>query len=294
MKHKKIFNILGVIIILALVYLCLFVCDETQFVIVTLFGKPVRTVNQAGIHLKTFLHSTTNFDKRLLIYDPTPSEYLTRDKKNVIVDSFACWKIIDPLRFYQTAGTIDGAERRLYDILYSELSAVLGNYDLPDLISIEPSNVKIDHIMNEVTENCRRKAERDFSIAIEDVKLKQLILPQQNKQSVFDRMRAERQRIAKMYRAEGEEEALKIRAKTDKEVKSLLSDAYRQSQIIKGEGDAESIRIYGEAYSSNPEFYKLIRTLEAYSKFLDEKTTVVLSSDSELLRLMTEGTGGMP
>jgi membrane protease subunit HflC len=102
-------------------------------------------------------------------------------------------------------------------------------------------------------------------------------------------MRAERQRIAKMYRAEGEEEALKIRAKTDKEVKAILSEAYREAQVIMGEGDAESIRIYGEAYNQNPSFYKLLRTLEAYQKFLDEKTTVVLSSDSELLKLMTEG-----
>ncbi|MGA1796223.1 MAG: protease modulator HflC [bacterium] len=291
MAHKKdtMFKTLAIIIILILGLFCLFICDETEFVIVTLFGKPVRTVSQPGIHAKTFLHSTTRFDKRLLIYDPTPSEFLTMDKKNVVVDCFACWKIIDPLVFYQTAGDIEGAERRLYDIVYSEVSAVLGKYDLSSLIVTDPEQGRIDQLMATVTENCRVRAERDFSIAIKDVQLKQLLLPQQNKQSVFDRMRAERQRIAKMYRAEGEEEALKIRAATDREVKAILSEAYREAQIIKGEGDAESIRIYGEAYSQNPGFYKLVRTLEAYQKFLDEKTTVVLSSDSELLKLMTEG-----
>ncbi|MGA1844361.1 MAG: protease modulator HflC [bacterium] len=291
MAHKKstMFKILAVIIILILGLFCLFICDETEFVIVTLFGKPVRTVSQPGLHVKTFLHSTTRFDKRLLIYDPTPSEFLTMDKKNVVVDCFACWKIIDPLVFYQTAGDIEGAKRRLYDIIYSEVSAALGKYDLSSLIVTDPEQGRIGQLMATVTENCRRRAERDFSIAIKDVQLKQLLLPQQNKQSVFDRMRAERQRIAKMYRAEGEEEALKIRAATDREVKTLLSEAYREAQIIKGEGDAESIRIFGEAYSRNPGFYKLLRTLEAYQKFLDEKTTVVLSSDSELLRLMTEG-----
>lgn len=283
------FKILAVIIILILGLFCLFICDETEFVIVTLFGKPVRTVSQPGLHVKTFLHSTTRFDKRLLIYDPTPSEFLTMDKKNVVVDCFACWKIIDPLVFYQTAGDIEGAKRRLYDIIYSEVSAALGKYDLSSLIVTDPEQGRIGQLMATVTENCRRRAERDFSIAIKDVQLKQLLLPQQNKQSVFDRMRAERQRIAKMYRAEGEEEALKIRAATDREVKTLLSEAYREAQIIKGEGDAESIRIFGEAYSRNPGFYKLLRTLEAYQKFLDEKTTVVLSSDSELLKLMTEG-----
>ncbi|MGA1839713.1 MAG: protease modulator HflC [bacterium] len=288
-KRNNFIKVLVILVILVLGLLCLFICDETRFVIVTLFGKPVRTVSQPGLHFKTFLHSTTRFDKRLLIYDPTPSEFLTMDKKNVVVDCFACWKIVDPLRFYQTAGDIEGAKRRLYDILYSEISAALGRYDLSGLISTNPEQGKIDQLMAIVTENCRRKAEKDFSIAIKDVKLKQLILPQQNKQSVFDRMRAERQRIAKMYRAEGEEEALKIRATTDKEVKTILSEAYREAQIIKGVGDAESIRIYGDAYNQDPEFYKLLRTLEAYQKFLDEKTTVVLSSDSELLRLMTEG-----
>jgi len=288
-QGKKLLTITGIIIVLVLGLLCLFICGETEFVIVTLFGKPVRTVSQPGLHFKTFFHSTTRFDKRLLIYDPTPSEFLTMDKKNLVVDCFACWKIMDPLRFYQTAGDVEGAKRRLYDILYSEISAALGRYDLSDLISTDPEQGKIDQLMGRVAENCRRKAEADFSIAIKDVKLKQLILPQQNKQSVFDRMRAERQRIAKMYRAEGEEEALKIRAKTDREVKTLLSEAYRDSQVIRGEGDAESIRIYGSAYNKNPEFYKLLRTLEAYQKFLDDKTTVVLSSDSELLKLMTDG-----
>lgn len=283
------FKIFAIIIILILGLFCLFICDETEFVIVTLFGKPVRTVSNPGLHFKTFLHSTTRFDKRLLVYDPTPSEFLTMDKKNVVVDCFACWKIIDPLVFYQTAGDIEGAKRRLYDIIYSEVSAALGKYDLSDMIVTDPEQGRIDQLMATVTENCRRRAERDFSIAIKDVQLKQLLLPQQNKQSVFDRMRAERQRIAKMYRAEGEEEALKIRAATDREVKTILSEAYREAQIIKGEGDAESIRIYGEAYSQNPRFYKLLRTLESYQKFLDEKTTVVLSSDSELLKLMTEG-----
>jgi len=283
------FTIFAIIIILVLGLFCLFICDETEFVIVTLFGKPVRTVSQPGLHFKTFLHSTTRFDKRLLIYDPTPSEFLTMDKKNVVVDCFACWRIIDPLIFYQTAGDIEGAKRRLYDIIYSEVSAALGKYDLSDMIVTDPEQGRIDQLMATVTENCKRRAERDFSIDIKDVQLKQLLLPQQNKQSVFDRMRAERQRIAKMYRAEGEEEALKIRAATDREVKTILSGAYRDAQIIKGAGDAESIRIYGEAYSQNPRFYKLLRTLEAYQKFLDEKTTVVLSSDSELLKLMMEG-----
>ncbi|MGA1868933.1 MAG: protease modulator HflC [bacterium] len=292
-QKKKWIITLSVIIIVILCLLSFYIVDETQYTILTLFGKPVATIKNAGLHPKTPLHTTISFDKRLLIYDPTPSEFLTRDKKNVIVDTFAFWKIIDPLTFYQTAGDIESAKIRLYDILYSEISSMLGSYDLSNLISTDPDQVKIDEIMNVVTSNCRTRAQEDFSIEIVDVKLKQLILPQQNKQSVFDRMRAERERIAKRYKAEGEEEARKIRAKTDREVRTVLSEAYAKAQKIIGEGDAEAIKIYGEAYSENPKFFELTRTLDAYKKFLDEKTTLVLSSDSDLLKLMTSGVGAI-
>ncbi|MGA1823689.1 MAG: protease modulator HflC [bacterium] len=292
-KKKGWIILLSAIAIIILFLLCFYIVDETQYTILTFFGKPIATVQEAGLYTKTPLHTTVSFDKRLLIYDPAPSEFLTRDKKNVIVDTFAFWKIIDPLTFYETAGSIESAETRLYDIVYSEVSSMLGSYDLSNLISTNPEQVKIDEIMSVVMNNCRERAKEDFSIDIVDVKLKQLILPQQNKQSVFDRMRAERERIAKRYKAEGEEEARKIRAKTDKEVRIILSEAYSEAQKIMGEGDAEAIKIYGEAYGTNPKFFELTRTLDAYKQFLDEKTTLVLSSDSDLLKLMTSGVGAI-
>jgi len=289
MEKKKWIIILFSLVAIFLLILCFYAVDETQYTILTLFGKPIATINEAGLHYKSPIHTTISFDKRLLIYNPTPSEFLTLDKKNVIVDTFAFWKIIDPLFFYQTAGDIKNAAIRLYDIIYSEVSAKLGSYNLSNLISIDPEQVKINEIMETVTLNCQKRAREDFSIEIVDVKLKQLILPQQNKQSVFDRMRSERDRIAKRYKAEGQEEAIKIRAKTDMEARTLLSKAYSESQKIMGDGDSEAIKIYGKAYSANPKFFELVRTLEAYKKFLNEKTTVVLSSDSDLLKLMTNG-----
>ena len=289
MEKKKWITLLLVIVAVVLFVLCFYTVDETQFTILTLFGKPITTINEAGLNYKTPIHTTISFDKRLLIYDPIPSEFLTRDKKNVIVDTFAFWKIIDPLFFYKTAGDIESAKIRLYDIIYSEVSAMLGSYDLSNLISINPEQVKIDEIMGTVTKNCRKRAKENFSIEIVDVKLKQLILPQQNKQSVFDRMRSERDRIAKRYKAEGQEEATKIRAKTDMEARTLLSEAYSAAQKIMGEGDSEAIKTYGKAYSSNPKFFELVRTLEAYNKFLNDKTTVILSSESDLLKLMSNG-----
>ena len=128
-----------------------------------------------------------------------------------------------------------------------------------------------------------------YGIAVLDVRFKRLNLPEQNKQSVYARMRAERERIARQYRAEGEEQALKIRADAERQREEILSAAYKQAEAIKGEGDAGATRIYGHAYSRNPNFYKLVRTLEAYKKILDDRTTAILSSDSELLRLLTQG-----
>jgi membrane protease subunit HflC len=143
--------------------------------------------------------------------------------------------------------------------------------------------------MKKVLEAARPVAATQFGIEVVDVLLKRLTFPEQNKQSVFARMRAERQRIAKQYRAEGEEAAIRIRADADKQRDILLSEAYREAETLKGRGDAEATRIYGEAYSKDPQFYKLVRTLDSYRKILDDKTNIILSSDSELLKLLTQG-----
>jgi membrane protease subunit HflC len=287
--RQKVFIFLSSVLFLILIFLSLFIVDETQHKIVTFFGKPTRVVSEPGLHLKSPLHTTITLDKRLLLYNPNPREYLTRDKKNMIVDTFICWKIIDPLDFYVTVNNVSKAQDYLNDLMNSQVSAILGEYDLSSLVSINPEEMKIDDISRKVEESCRQKARMDYSIEIASIELKQLILPQQNKQSVFDRMRAERQRIAKQYRAEGQEEAMKIRATADRECKLILSESFRKAEIIKGEGDAEAIRIYGDAYSQDLGFYKELRTLEAYPKILNEKTTVVLSSDSDFLKLLTEG-----
>jgi membrane protease subunit HflC len=145
--------------------------------------------------------------------------------------------------------------------------------------------MKVGEIMDGVAANCKSTASASFGIEVADVRMKRLAFPEQNKQSVFDRMRAERERTAKKYRSEGEEEAIKIRAEADKERQEILAEAYREAEKIRGEGDAEAMRIYGSAYSADPSFYEFSRTLEAYRKFLDDKTTIVLSSDSDLLEL---------
>ena len=273
-------------------WMSLFTVPETEFAIVTQFGRPVRTIADAGLHIEWPYQGLLRFDRRFRIYDPRPSEFLTRDKKNLVVENYVCWRIQDPERFVQTVGDLTAAEMRLHDIVWSGLAAALGNRELESLVGVDSTRVRGDQLMEALTRDTSRRALEQYGIEVLDVRLKRLNLPEQNKQSVFARMRAERDRIARQYRAEGEEQALKIRADADRQREEILSAAYREAETIKGDGDAQSTRIYGAAYTRDPQFYKLVRTLEAYKKILDDKTTAVLSSDSELLRTLTNGVGG--
>jgi len=283
---------LWIIVSLLLVYLSVFTMAETEFVLVTQFGRPVAQYDSAGLKLKWPFQSITRIDKRLHLYNPRPSEYLTRDKKNLLVENYVCWQVEDPLLFLRTVGDNSSAEMRLHDIVWSLASAELGRTALSDLISTDTEHVQVGSIMRTVTEQCRMIVKTRYGISIAAVDIKRLNLPAQNRESVFARMRAERERIAKQYRAEGEEEARKIRAEADRAAEEILSNAYKEAEIVRGKGDAESTRIYGKAFSRDPQFYQMVRTLEAYRKILDDKTTAVLSADSELLKLLTAGTNG--
>jgi modulator of FtsH protease HflC len=277
------------LVTLTLLYRTAFTIDETQFAVVTQFGKPVRTITTAGLKLKWPWQSLLSFEKRLMVYNPRPSEFLTRDKKNIVVDNYVAWRVADPNRFLQTVNDLTGAEMRLHDTVWAAAAAALGNTDLSALVSVRPEDVKVQDVMRQVAEQSRARAMEQYGIEIVDVRMKRLNLPAQNRESVFARMRSERERIAKQYRAEGEAEALKIRAEADKEKARIISEAYREAEKIRGDGDAQSTRIYAEAYSRDPKFYKLVRTLEAYKKVIDPNTTAILSSDSELLKLLTQG-----
>ena len=279
--------------LLVFLWLTFFAVRETQFVLVTQFGKPVRTITQAGLHLKWFFQTANYFDRRLRIYNPRPSEFLSRDKKNLVIESYVAWKIQDPKRFVETVGDPVAAEMRLHDIVWSGLAAVLGTHDLDSMVSTSPEKIQAQQVLDDLTASTDRAALTQYGIQVIDVRIKRLNLPEQNKQSVYARMRAERERIARQYRAEGEEQALRIRADADRQKEEILSVAYKEAEKTKGEGDAESTRIYSQAYSRNPRFYKLLRTLEAYKKIFDDKTTAILSSDSELLKIMMRGESGV-
>ena len=288
-RYRKYFPAVAAAAVLFLCYLTFFPVRETEFVLVTQFGRPIRTVSEAGLSAKWPFQTANYFDRRLRIYNPRPSEFLTRDKKNVVIENYVAWKIQEPDRFLQTVGDPAAAEMRLHDIIWSGLSAALGTHDLESLVGTDPSKVETSALLDQLTSLSGRAALEQYGINVVDVRIKRLNLPEQNKQSVYARMRAERERIARQYRAEGEEQALAIRAGADRQKEEILSVAYKESEGIKGQGDAESTRIYGQAYSKNPGFYKLLRTLESYKKILDDKTTAILSSDSDLLKVLMRG-----
>ena len=229
------------------------------------------------------------FDRRLRVYNPPRSEFLTRDKKNLSIDSYALWQIADPEAFVQTVGNEQAAEMRLHDLVWSGLQAAIAGLDLEEIVSTSPDLVKTDAVLDDLAQRSGTETLKQYGIRVADVRLKRLNLPEQNKQSVYARMRAERERIARQYRAEGEEQALRIRAEADRMKEEILAKAYKEAESTKGEGDAAATRIYGAAHSRNQSLYKLTRTLETYRKALDEDTTVILSADSELLRLLTRG-----
>jgi membrane protease subunit HflC len=261
--------------------------DEREYVVITQFGDPIKAVKKAGLNWKwpDPIQSVNRYDNRLKTYELGETEYLTEDKKNVMVDSYIVWKIDDPIRYMRTVKNRVSAETRLGDILSSEVGIGAGKYDLSSLISTQPEKIKFGQMMVEVKEEISRKA-KDYGIEIADVKVTLLNFPERNKLSVFRRMKAERERIAKGYRSEGTEKATKIRADADKQRQIILSEAYETAQKIRGEGEAIAIKTYAEAYEKDIKFYELVRTLESYEKFIDGKTTVVLSADSELLKFI--------
>lgn len=251
--------------------------------IVLQLGEPIRTVREPGLYWKLpFVQSVHYFDKRLLHYDAAPRELLTKDKQQLVVDNYARWRIADPLQFYRTVRSEAGAQSRLDDIIYSDLRENLGRHTLTDIVSL-----RRNELMADVTRRSHDKA-REYGIDIVDVRIRRADLPEKNELNVFNRMRTERERQAKKFRAEGEEEARKIRSESDKQVQIILADARKKSEILRGEGDAEAVKIFADAYGRDPELYELVRTLEAYRKAVGSDTTVILSPDSGFFRLFKE------
>jgi modulator of FtsH protease HflC len=275
----------GLLLLLAALLLLgsgsMFVIDETQQAIVTQFGQYRWSALEPGLHFKMpFVQEVHRMERRVIGRDTSPGDYLTLDKKKLVADPITRWRIFDPLTFFQRVQDETRAARRLDDIVKSELRNEISSHEFGDIIG----NARTP-LMKVVTDRVREKA-REFGIHVVDVRIKRADLPRDVQDSVFQRMRAERDREAKRYRSEGAEEAAKIRAKTDKDVTILLAKAYQEAETLKGEGEAESTRIYAAAFGKDPEFYALLRSLEAYEKSITPETELLMSTDSELFRYL--------
>ncbi len=261
----------------------LYVVDITQNAIVVQLGKPVRTVLDPGLYVKVpFFEEVTYFDKRLLDYDSDAQDVITQDKKTLLLDNFAKWRILDPLKVYQNFQSQRGALQRLHDIIYSELRVELGRHDLLEIVSTTRAD-----LMKVVTQRSAEKAAA-YGIEIQDVRIKRADLPQENEKTVFQRMQAEREQQAKQYRAEGAEEAQKIRSEAEKDSQIIAAQAYKEAEELRGGGDAKAFRIYADAYRQDPKFFEFTRSMEAYKKVFGEKSTIIMSPDSEFFHYLKQ------
>ena len=257
-----------------------FTVNEWEQVVVTEFGQPQRVIKEPGLHLKSPLEKIRVFEDWLLDYDSTPEPIYTKDKKILVLDNYARWRIADPLLFLQALRTEGEGLSRLDDIIFSEMRKELGQHTLSEIVSENR-----EYLMGLVTERSDEAA-RSYGIEVVDVRIKRADLPPENEAAVFDRMRAERNREAMQYRSEGEEQALTIRAETDLEAAQILAEAEEEAQRIRGGGDAEALAIYAEAYNEGRKFYEFTRTLEAYETALDSKTKVILPADGDFFKLL--------
>lgn len=281
--------LLGVVFLAWALTSSFFAVDVTEYGVVTRFGRLVRIIEEPGLQVKLPFpfERVLRLDKRLLRFKPATAEYLTEDKKNILVHSLATWKIADPQRFLETVITRANGEARLADIILAEIGAVLGGgYPFSALISPNGQETQFQTVVSHIRANADKAAQANYGIEVVDVKLRQLNLPEQNKRYVFDRMKAERGKMAMQYRSEGEREAKKIIAAAEREETHIMVEAYKEGERYRGEGDAEAMRIYAKAFGENPRFYKFLRTLQVYEKVLGPNMTVFLPSDAEIFQIL--------
>ena len=288
MNTRVLVPILALIVVaLIVISSSVFTVHQTEQALVLQFGKPVRPISEPGLQFKIpLVQNVVFYDKRILYLEPSAEEVNAADQKRLVVDSYARYRIVDPLQFYQSVGTEAVANTRLASIVNSTLRRVIGNVQLASVVADKRAEV-----MRQVRDavNIQAKA---FGIDVIDVRIRRADLPSENSQAIFERMKTERQREAAQFRAEGEREAQKIRAGADRQRIEIVADAQRQAQILRGEGDAESIRISAEAFGRDPEFYAFYRSLEAYRNALaNGDTTLVLTPDSEFFRYFGSETG---
>jgi membrane protease subunit HflC len=270
-----------------------FIVDQTEQALVLQFGKPERVVQTPGLQFKVpFIQNVEFFDRRLLDFEAEPKEVIAADQKRLIVDAFVRYRITDPLRFKQSVGDERTMRSRLNSILESSLRQALGSVQLAAVVS-EKRSAMMQQIRSLVNDQVHRSGPENvggFGIEVIDVRIKRADLPPANSEGIYKRMQTEREREAKEFRAQGAEDAQKIRSQADKERTILLAEARKTSEITRGEGDGEATRIFAQSFGQDADFFQFYRTLNAYRKTLSEKdTTMVMSPDNEFLKYLEKG-----
>jgi membrane protease subunit HflC len=271
----------AIVSILAIVFLVLslFIVDQTQYAIVIRFGQIRKVISEPGLYTRTpFVDNVVRLSKRYYIYDIPVEKIITLDKKTLLVDSYAIWRIYDPKKFLESVRTVSLALSRIDDAVYSGLRNTLAKLEFDDIVTGERQ------YLLDITEFARKNLV-EFGIEIRDVRIKHTDLPKENQQAVFERMKSERQSIAALIRAEGQKEAQKIRSEADKQATIIRAQAMSEAERIKGSGEASATRIYAEAFSKDYEFYKLLRTLESYKNIIPN-SVVIVGEDLSILEQM--------
>ena len=262
----------------------LLIVEETDYAVISQFGRPVRTVEDAGLTFKlpTPIQTTTVVDRRTRLYALEASEYGTRDRRNVVISSYIIWKVVDPIRFLTSVRETDIAQQRLEALVNSEVGAAIGGVNVDRIFSNDASENRLTDLFVEITRAANEVSVSELGIEIQAVRPNRFGFPIQNLQAIYNRMESEWDRLAKQYRAEGQEAASLIHAETEREVRELKAKAYRDGQEIRGESEAEAALLYAEAFASEPEYYQFTRMMEAYESIFNSQTQLILSTDSPM------------
>ncbi|MEM6455399.1 MAG: protease modulator HflC [Acidobacteriota bacterium] len=305
--------LLPLIVVLLLVSGAIFVVEEWQQVVITRFGEPVGdAITEPGLHMKVpFVDKVHSFDKRFLAWDGEPTEVPTKEKRFIVVDTYARWQITDPLLFFKRLRDESRAQRRLDGILNGETRSAVARFALVELVRTSNREPLVDEALGEEEEGSvglegidigrsqiqteilanAQTAVSELGITLLDVRFKRINYVEKVRLTVYERMIAERQRIAERFRSEGEGDALRIRGEKERELKRIESEAYREAQEIRGRADAQATQIYADAYDQSADsrdFYAFLKTMETYSSALDRDTTMVLSTDADFLRYLKD------
>ena len=288
-------GLIGALISALMLFVMLtFQVRQNERVVLTRFGRPVRVLVEPGLFVKWPwpIETVNRFDARLDFYDARISEALTRDKRNVIIPVYVAWRVDDPLKFLQSLGSAQNARTKLEGLVTSARNTVLGGYDFGQLVSTNRDELRITEIEHTITDLVAQQAKQSFGVTVEQVGIKRLALPEINTTFVFERMRAERAQFAAQYRAEGQQRADEIRAKTDADRTIVLAAARRYAEETRGKAEAKAARIYAAAHKKDPSLYKFLRELDALKQITGTKTTLVLDTATppfDLLHPAPEG-----